>query len=465
MKVSSHSEYTRKDGGHVLDRVNRTGRNQGRLLIGTALALLGLLSVVSCSDPLRSGLPGTGGSAGGGGLPGTGGQVGTGGASTLGGSGGVTTGGVTGTFGTEVRCPALPCPANPCPEGDTPLALFDCNCSGPCGCWQCVSASELSTGGTVSSGGASGSSGIGGTISHGGGTSGPSGSGGVVSFGGVSGSAGGSTVGGASGSGGSSVTCIPPPCAPAVCPDGYIVAPSNDCNCSGPCGCPCGCWTCIPAAESPDAAPLMDAPVSDGPSTVGDAKVPLQHRSTSASCPSQRGPAPQDCTTGTCTGQPYPSQVSGLPLTCSSDSQCTAGVNGRCFPPKPEWAGGCSYDECFADSSCGAKTPCLCRGSSTDNSANICDVGGNCAVDSDCGPGGYCSPSMESCASTDPNIKAEASNGPSPYYCHTASDLCINDSDCGPPDAATTPFPALNVCAYSTQDNRWECTTITCGHF
>jgi len=31
--------------------------------------------------------------------------------------------------------------------------------------------------------------------------------------------------------------------------------------------------------------------------------------------------------------------------------------------------GGCSYDECFTDSNCGARTPCLCRSSSTDNSA------------------------------------------------------------------------------------------------
>jgi type I restriction enzyme M protein len=36
---------------------------------------------------------------------------------------------VTGSGGTEARCPALPCPANPCPEGDTPLPLFDCNCN------------------------------------------------------------------------------------------------------------------------------------------------------------------------------------------------------------------------------------------------------------------------------------------------------------------------------------------------
>jgi formylglycine-generating enzyme required for sulfatase activity len=91
-----------------MDRVNRTGKNEGRLLSGTASALFGLLSVVSCSDPLHGGRPGTGGSAGGGSLLGAGGLVGTGGAFALGGSrgtggsGGVTslTAGNTGTLGT-----------------------------------------------------------------------------------------------------------------------------------------------------------------------------------------------------------------------------------------------------------------------------------------------------------------------------------------------------------------------------
>jgi hypothetical protein len=352
--------------GHGMDRVNRTGRNEGWLLIGTASALLGLLSVASCSDPLRGGLPGTGGSAGGGGLPGAGGIVGTGGVSALGGSGGVTTGGLTGTFGTGGR-----------------LGSGGSNGDGR-------------TGGSVGTGGTSGFFGIGGTISHGG-VSGPSGGGGVVSFGGISGSSGGSAVGGASGSGG--------------------------------------------------------------------ATPPLQHRSTPASCPSQRGSGPPFCAGGTCTSQPYPS---GVPTTCSTDSQCTHGANGRCFP----WeglvtAGGCSYDECSTDSDCGARTPCLCRSSSTDNSANMCDVGGNCALDSDCGLGGYCSPSMETCYSTNPEAEVEGRNrgNPNPYYCHTASDLCINDSDCAPLDAgtATTSPLAYTPCAYNVQDERWECTQFVCG--
>jgi hypothetical protein len=343
-------------------------------LLGLAVSsLVALLAVgFGCSGPgLNAGGPegGSGGSSSG--VGGSGGQgngqnggmsgsLGSGGLHSggMGGSssGGLSSGEITGLGGTEAICPALPCPANPCPEGDTPLALFDCNCSGPCGCWQCVPAPE-------------------------------SGAGGVVSSGGVTGKYAGQT--------------------------------------------------------------------------------PVNHRPSDAQCPSQRGAAPPFCAGGTCTSQPYPYDAYGL-TSCYSDSQCTAGVNGRCFPGEGMVsAGGCSYDECFADSGCGARTPCICRSSSTDNSANVCDVGGNCAVDSDCGPGGYCSPSMETCYSTNPEAEVEGSNygGPNPYYCHTASDLCINDSDCATLDAGTattSSCPQYTPCAYNAQDNRWECTQLFC---
>jgi len=397
-------------------------------LLGLALSSLVALLALGCS---RTNLGLDAGGASGGTGSGVGGSDGRGngqygGMSSIGGvqsgglggsgSGGQAFGGMTGLGGSGATC-GCDCPA----IGSCPCSICDGRDSGP--------------GGTNAFGGVSGVFGGGGAISS---------SGGVVSFGGISGSSG--RGGGVSSSGGSTVTCIPPPCAPPSCPDGYIVAPSNDCDCSGPCGCPCGCWTCVPPSGPPDAATRMDAPGSDGPSTAGDAKVPLQHRSTPASCPSQRGPGPS------CAGT--------MCSSCSSDSQCTAGVNGRCFP----WEGlvgpgGCSYDECLTDSDCGARTPCLCRSSSTDNSANVCDVGGNCAVDSDCGPGGYCSPS----AQVAPNQPTNVCWGSTPYYCHTASDLCINESDCAPPDAGPpTPFPTY-TCAYNPQDNRWECTQAFCG--
>jgi hypothetical protein len=36
------------------------------------------------------------------------------------------------------------------------------------------------------------------------------------------------------------------------------------------------------------------------------------------------------------------------------------------------------------------------------------------------------------------------------YYCHTAQDECVNDSDCNGQSA-------FNVCAWSATSSRWEC--------
>ena len=189
----------------------------------------------------------------------------------------------------------------------------------------------------------------------------------------------------------------------------------------------------------PDAG---DAAVNVDAAKKNDAGVPLNHRATAAACPTDRGPGPPT--------QPYPQgQTSG----CASDSDCTAGQNGRCFPFEGlVGPGGCSYDQCFEDSACGAKTPCICRASATDNAANVCDPGGNCAVDSDCGPGGYCSPSVSACLW----------NSPAPYFCHTPADGCINDSDCPSVDAGTGSCSTFSTCAYDPQAGYWGCTQLTC---
>ena len=171
----------------------------------------------------------------------------------------------------------------------------------------------------------------------------------------------------------------------------------------------------------------------------GDAAVPIDHRSTATPCPTERGPGPPT--------QPYPQgQSSG----CTSDSDCTAGDNGRCFPFEGlVGPGGCSYDACFSDSTCGPTTPCVCRASATDNAANVCDPGGNCAVDSDCGPDGYCSPSVSSC-------------GSALYFCHTPNDACINDADCPSVDAGVSSCQTVSSCAYDPTVLRWTCTEFTC---
>jgi hypothetical protein len=125
---------------------------------------------------------------------------------------------------------------------------------------------------------------------------------------------------------------------------------------------------------------------------------------------------------------------------CSKDGDCTAGTNGRCV----EGTGGpiyclCTYDACMHDTDCAAGQACACHGSTyTFGAGNTC-IQGNCRVDSDCGPGNYCSPSFDpaSCGSL------------LGYFCHTPSDQCLDDSDCGD-------FVA-QVCAYSATSSSWQC--------
>lgn len=217
-----------------------------------------------------------------------------------------------------------------------------------------------------------------------------------------------------------------------------------------------GCGGIESASKGPGSeASIGDASGTDvdvgsdaGSPDSSDAEVPLNHRPKPADCPSQRGPGPP--------GQPYYVQgVAPIPPVdaggCSSDSDCKSGVNGRCFPN--EWGGssGCSYDECFTDSECPAGATCLCRSSSTDNTANACVPPGNCTVDSDCGPGGYCSPSWETC------------NRPTPYYCHTKRDTCITDSDCYVVDASECYIAQAPPCEYDPQAQRWQCALHCCG--
>jgi hypothetical protein len=66
-------------------------------------------------------------------------------------------------------------------------------------------------------------------------------------------------------------------------------------------------------------------------------------------------------------------------------------------------------------------------------------VSGNCHIDANCGPGGYCSPSYGT----------QGCGGLAGYYCHTPTDQCIDDTDCTD--------GGYSVCAYSSATNRWEC--------
>jgi len=195
------------------------------------------------------------------------------------------------------------------------------------------------------------------------------------------------------------------------------------------------------------------------------ARVPLHHRPSSSACPQQRAPETPEASTSCEVPDAAPT---GPLCECSKDSDCTAGLNGRCGNSGGGPAGTfCSYDQCFSDSQCGdGGTVCDCRPSSASNAPNYCLASGNCLVDSDCGPGGYCSPSGIACSCFGPEtspptdcgagvctmngkvVPCECSNTcGSGYYCHTQCDACVDDSDC---DGGAS-------CNYDLFSKHWVC--------
>ena len=105
------------------------------------------------------------------------------------------------------------------------------------------------------------------------------------------------------------------------------------------------------------------------------------------------------------------------------------------------------YDECFTDSDCGAGRACLC-GTVVSYapegyvvaSGNTC-IPASCHVDADCADGYQCSLSDEgSCG------------GGQRYACHTASDECVDPTDCAHTNANET-------CA--STGSVWTC--VGCG--
>ena len=185
-------------------------------------------------------------------------------------------------------------------------------------------------------------------------------------------------------------------------------------------------------SQSPDAADSSRDASETGLPDAGE--VPLDHRPNDSQC---QTPAPAgDCQ--------LPQGIGA----CTTDSQCTAGTNGRCN----ESNGGalfcsCAYDACQHDTDCPTNELCVCHGSAfATGDGNTC-MPGNCRVDSDCGANGYCSPDHGAgggCGSV------------TGYYCHTTSDQCVNDSDCS--------GQGQDVCAWSDTAKRWECQQqLLCG--
>ncbi len=153
-------------------------------------------------------------------------------------------------------------------------------------------------------------------------------------------------------------------------------------------------------------------------------RVPQNHRPDDSQCTQ---PAPP----GDCNGGMGPGGSS-----CSKDSDCTMGPNPRCETDGPLPGCMCTFDACVTDKDCMMGEVCACHGSAYSTGGNQC-IPSNCRVDSDCGPSGYCSP-------TTGQNNCGAVTG---YYCHTSSDACLNDGDCG----------AGQVCQWSAASNHWQC--------
>src|SRR5437868_6694711 len=108
----------------------------------------------------------------------------------------------------------------------------------------------------------------------------------------------------------------------------------------------------------------------------------ISHRPNDAQCSTHVGPG--DCRCAGCAGPEF---------TCTTDTGCTQGVNGRCIGNGAVAGCSCTYDKCSGDSDCPSNGTCACHDSPyMYGSGNRC-VLGNCRVDSDCGKSGFCSPS------------------------------------------------------------------------
>jgi hypothetical protein len=190
-----------------------------------------------------------------------------------------------------------------------------------------------------------------------------------------------------------------------------------------------------PDSGSPDSGFLPD-----GGSSCS--RTPTLHYATDPACRMTRGP-------GIDTG----SDAGGLCAECCNrDSDCTAGLNGRCgyFHNGPPI---CSYDECFKNEDCDGGYTCFCGGSDGTNAtaANRC-LPSNCRLDSDCSEGCGCSPTYDTtCGIYDGYVGV---------FCHRPNDECTVDSDCHQDTDAGSLF---GFCAFSGAAAHWVCAYAFCS--
>lgn len=174
--------------------------------------------------------------------------------------------------------------------------------------------------------------------------------------------------------------------------------------------------------------------------SVERSTIPVTHRAVATSCEGG-APPPTSCVA---------SGTQGAQSNCTLGSDCTAGANGRClaetFLPLSDVRCTCAYDLCVADPDCGPTALCQCATANPRGLGNHCLVA-NCRTDADCGEGGFCSPSRGEITGYWNASSPDSFTG---YYCHTAADTCVNDTDC-------TVGPYGAHCAFDHSKQAWAC--------
>ncbi len=187
---------------------------------------------------------------------------------------------------------------------------------------------------------------------------------------------------------------------------------------------------------------------SGSPGASASAREPDQHRPSGSLCPSQRSAVSTTPKAGCSEADAF--------TECLLDSECPGSNNGRCvFGPHFACVSACQYDDCYSDAECPGQA-CVCRADASSPGANYCDSAGNCRVDADCGEGGYCSPSLLGggctclsaayCDPPEPGAACGDSCGHG-YFCHSARDGCLDDSDC----------KSDEHCAFDKVEQRFSC--------
>jgi len=147
-----------------------------------------------------------------------------------------------------------------------------------------------------------------------------------------------------------------------------------------------------------------------------------------SACEDSGRPVPPATDAGSCDpGRVRPAGL-GRGMGCSSDADCTEGLNGRCYPCETEDL--CSYDDCFTDADCTGDMRCVC---------GVGNLGAN-----------RCLSPLDDCGGRASTTSYAYWYGiyPSGLACLTTRDTCRSDSACtggavctrGPVDDELLPF-------------------------